>query len=119
VKSAHDCSEAASPSRSRELHRRKTRRDRRAADGPALDKYSAHAPAPRCSSAKARAASSSASPRKTPTAFSPSSPPPRSAQPPRTVGGDKLSITAHGVTLAATLAEVSDPFEHSIERAMA
>ncbi len=36
-----------------------------------------------------------------------------------TVGGDKLSITAHGVTLAATLAEVSDPFEHSIERAMA
>ena len=35
-----------------------------------------------------------------------------------TVGGDKLSITAHGVTLAATLAEVSDPFEHSIERAM-
>jgi phosphoribosylformylglycinamidine synthase len=36
-----------------------------------------------------------------------------------TVGGDKLSITAHGATLAATLAEVSDPFEHSIERAMA
>ncbi len=36
-----------------------------------------------------------------------------------TVGGDKLSITAHGVTLAAPLAEVSDPFEHSIERAMA
>ena len=35
-----------------------------------------------------------------------------------TVGGDKLSITAHGVTLAAPLAEVSDPFEHSIERAM-
>ncbi len=35
-----------------------------------------------------------------------------------TVGGDKLSITAHGTTLAATLAEVSDPFEHSIERAM-
>ncbi len=35
-----------------------------------------------------------------------------------TVGGDKLSITAHGATLAATLAEVSDPFEHSIERAM-
>ena len=35
-----------------------------------------------------------------------------------TVGGDKLSIIAHGVTLAATLAEVSDPFEHSIERAM-
>jgi phosphoribosylformylglycinamidine synthase subunit PurL len=36
-----------------------------------------------------------------------------------TVGGDKLSITAHGVTLAAPLAEVIDPFEHSIERAMA
>jgi phosphoribosylformylglycinamidine synthase len=35
-----------------------------------------------------------------------------------TVGGDKLSITAHGATLAATLVEVSDPFEHSIERAM-
>ncbi|MEQ1851574.1 MAG: AIR synthase-related protein, partial [Chthoniobacteraceae bacterium] len=35
-----------------------------------------------------------------------------------TVGGDKLSITAHGATLAAPLAEVSDPFEHSIERAM-
>jgi phosphoribosylformylglycinamidine synthase len=35
-----------------------------------------------------------------------------------TVGGDQLSITAHGVTLAAPLAEVSDPFEHSIERAM-
>ena len=36
-----------------------------------------------------------------------------------TVGGDTLAITAHGATLAATLAEVSDPFEHSIERAMA
>jgi phosphoribosylformylglycinamidine synthase len=36
-----------------------------------------------------------------------------------TVGGDKLSITAHGVTLATTLAEVTDLFEHSIERAMA
>lgn len=35
-----------------------------------------------------------------------------------TVGGDQLSITAHGATLAAPLAEVSDPFEHSIERAM-
>ena len=35
-----------------------------------------------------------------------------------TVGGDKLSITAHGATLSATLAEVRDPFEHSIERAM-
>jgi phosphoribosylformylglycinamidine synthase len=35
-----------------------------------------------------------------------------------TVGGDKLSITAHGAMLAAPLAEVSDPFEHSIERAM-
>ena len=35
-----------------------------------------------------------------------------------TVGGGKLSITAHGATLAAPLAEVSDPFEHSIERAM-
>ena len=35
-----------------------------------------------------------------------------------TVGGDQMSITAHGVTLATTLAEVSDPFEHSIERAM-
>ncbi|MCX6979145.1 MAG: phosphoribosylformylglycinamidine synthase subunit PurL [Verrucomicrobia bacterium] len=34
------------------------------------------------------------------------------------VGGDKLSITAHGATLAAPLTEVSDPFEHSIERAM-
>ena len=30
-----------------------------------------------------------------------------------------LGLTAHGATLAATLAEVSDPFEHSIERAMA
>jgi phosphoribosylformylglycinamidine synthase len=36
-----------------------------------------------------------------------------------TTGGDKLTITAHGATLAASLAEVSDPFEHSIERAMA
>ena len=35
-----------------------------------------------------------------------------------TVGGDKLSITAYGATLTAPLAEVSDPFEHSIERAM-
>ena len=35
------------------------------------------------------------------------------------VCGDQLNITAHGVTLAAPLAEVSDPFEHSIERTMA
>ncbi len=35
-----------------------------------------------------------------------------------TVGGDQLSITAHGATLTSPLAEVSDPFEHSIERAM-
>jgi phosphoribosylformylglycinamidine synthase len=35
-----------------------------------------------------------------------------------TVGGDKLSITAHGATLASPLAEACDPFEHSIERAM-
>jgi phosphoribosylformylglycinamidine (FGAM) synthase-like enzyme len=36
-----------------------------------------------------------------------------------TTGGDTLTITAHGATLTVTVAELREPFETSIERAMA
>jgi phosphoribosylformylglycinamidine synthase subunit PurL len=36
-----------------------------------------------------------------------------------TTGGDTLRITAQGATLSATVAELREPFEQSIERAMA